>query len=326
MKQKSVVNLGILRFALLIGFFVCLFVLVFRFKGQNEEISSFEAGLKKSGNSNCLLLAVSPYFEEKKVFKTKHPLFFTKNELSRWIISLKKNFKSQKFLLYLPLYRTKDNQWLISSKGFFSSPSGILKISHMDLQDIQKISNFSDKNPPMILKGFLQSFPKERLFLDVFETNAIKGVKYLSSLVQTPVFITSDNERFLNLMSEFDNFKLFYSFKYLVRFQFLRMFQKELALPGSGLVIPDLFSPSVAMIKKIKRQDKMLFLKGQGSLRSFKLPVDGIITSFPFQQTGEDFLKFETFCSVFNTLKKNLLSRRSQDTKLRKSAVLFPLI
>ena len=216
------------------------------------------------------------------------------------MISLKNHFKNQDLHIYLPLYRTKDNQWLISSKGFFSASSALLKISHTDFKDIQHISGFSDKNP-LTLKTFLKTFPKERLFLDVYETNEEKGGKHLTPLIKTPVFITSDNEKLLDLISEFDNFKLFYSFKYLLRFQLLNMLQKELTLPGSGLVVSDLFAPSANTIRKFKEQGKMLFLKGQGSLSSYskdKHPIDGIITSFPKK---EDFQKFKPFCSVKST-------------------------
>ena len=272
-----------------------LFLLTWEFKREKQEQSS---SLEREVYKNCLILALSPSFKESKGSGEK--IFFTKKTIKRWVSSLKNRFKSQVILFYLPLHRTKDNRWLIVEENFFSTPTGPVKISHKNFSDILKLLGFSSGEGPVSLRDFLSYFPGEKLFLEVFETDERKGGESLSQLVQTPVFITSDNEKLLQVLSYSKNFKTFYSLRYLMRFQFLKVFQRETAFPGSGLVIPYSFSPSLSTVEKIKQQGKMVFLKSLGrlpdSFSPLKAPVDGVILSSSF----EKFHFQNSLCSRFD--------------------------
>lgn len=256
-----------------------LFLLTWEFKGENQERSSSLE--REVYQKNCLFLIFSPSFEEGKGSGEKN--FLTRKAIKRWVSSLKNRFKTQVILFYLPLHRTKDNRWLIAGENFFSTPTGPVKISHKNFSDIFKLLGFSLREGPVSLKDFLSYFPGEKLFLEVFETDERKAGESLSQLVQTPVFITSDNEKLLRVLSYSKNFKTFYSLRYLMRFQFLRIFQREMIFPGSGLVIPYSFSPSLSTLEKIKKQGQMVFLKSLGSFPAssspLKAPVDGFILS-----------------------------------------------
>ena len=273
-------NRGVLRFAFLVVFFLFLFALLLirGFKDKSEEIS---ASLEEKAK-NCFLLAVALPFKENKSSEKK--IFFTEKRIHEWVSSIKNRFANKKVLFYLPLYRTKDSRWLIAGKEFFSTPRGPVKISHENLLDIHKILNFSSEETPLTLKDFLFHFPEEELFLEVFETDERKAEKSLRQLIkEKTLFITSNNKKLLDILFHSKNFKIFYSLRYFMRFQFLKVFPGETALPGSGLVIPFSFSPSSAVIERIQRQGKMVFLKSLKPWRQFdrslKAPVDGIIIS-----------------------------------------------
>ena len=293
---------GVLRFAFLFIFFLFIFVILLMsdFKDWNQEkIQSFKLEKEEEEKPPCLLLAVSPYFEEKKEFGSKNILALAEKEFLQWGASLRNQFKNSEFLFYLPLSRTKDAQWLIFPKSFFSSDSDIIKISHWDFTDIQQMMKLPSEEVLMTLKRFLYHFPDAKVFLDVFETDAQKGSNLLNQMIQTSVFITSKNERLLDFVSQTGKFKVFYSFKYLIRFQFLGLFQKKLLLPGSGIMIPAFFSATPLTIKKIKQQSKLVFLRWKDSLNGYNKSlagsIDGIIISSRFLQQKE-FMSTINFC------------------------------
>ena len=255
---------GSLRFAFLATGFLCVFFLLYEKNSpdKNPEVTETQ----RSKKSACLLLAASPYFTDgKKAFGSQKFPFFTDKEIQEWATVLKKRFTERALFFYLPLYRTKDNRWLISSKGFFPSHPGFSKISHHKLSHIQNILQPEDSLAT--LKGFLQHFPKEKLFLNVFETDAEKAQKSLHLLIKQPAFISSNNEPFLELISQERLFKPFYSFKYLIRLSLAGMVQRGFVTPGAGLLLPQEWLPEVTVREEIRQQGKMLFLKTSGPFK-----------------------------------------------------------
>lgn len=266
---------GSFRFSLLAIGLLCIFLFLClrNFPDNNPETR------KKLKGSDCLLLAASPYFTNgRKVSGSQNLTFFTDKEIQKWAAALRKRFPDRILLFYLPLHRTKDQNFLISKKDFFPFDSGFLKISHHEFSYIQNI--LQPKNQLATLKGFLKHFPKADLFLDVFETDSQKAFKSLTPLIKQTVFISSNNEDLLDLLSKERLFKTFYPFKYLVRLALARLIQKDLAVPGAGLLLPQKWMPEAAVREILRQQKKMLFLKTTGPFKKtdqWKGFADGII-------------------------------------------------
>ena len=210
------------------------------------------------------------------------PGFLDKKDFIRKFQDFKKHVKNlspNNIIFVFPLVLTKEEEWIVSQKTFFLSPSGERKeISHLSYFEIQnfysdfkaatsKPNRLQNKVTPLKLETLFLYLPKPSHFLFFLkgsnEEKIIKNItKSLANKNTGAIYLSSSNEKLLNDLLTLDSdWLILRSFKTLLRREWLSVWPYSFkGWPGEGLIIPSSLALFVQNLSINKQKQKLFFL------------------------------------------------------------------
>ena len=244
-------------------------------KSLIKNQKSLNSGTAFTSHSKRLNLKTltKPFLQGESYFLTKEQILNS--------IQVAETLPKEKFFFAWPLVLNKEEEWIISQKVFFILPSGERKeISHLSYDEIlsfqKEIPEFKSKNSKQFvlsLNTALSYVPKDSSFLfQLLGSDRQKIIKNLDkalSKLKGAIYISSNNERLLNEISQYSfqsEFKILHSYKSLIRLEMLSVLSQsaffDKQFRGEGLLIPDVFTTiNFDTIDFLKQKGKLLFFK-----------------------------------------------------------------